>query len=121
MQLCDKLQFFSLRPIERAVESRPHRANVGAAPRPDEVPDSCLLNVDSNFDCPMQTEGRKDLVVDSVVFASNAINGPEPPCLHIRHVACPSEGKVLTKHRAMLPLGAGASKLHVPASSRGRR
>src|SRR5258708_38337059 len=77
----DDLQIFSLWPIDRAVESRAYGADIGATsrpfilPRPDEELDSCFLNVDPHFDCRIQIEGRKNVVVDSVVFARDGIHG----------------------------------------------
>ena len=79
--LRENLQIFSLRPIERDVETCPYRGSIGAASRPfilpwpDQQLDSRLLNVDPYFDCRIQIERGKNIIVDSVVLASNAIHG----------------------------------------------
>lgn len=115
---CDS-QILSLRPIERSVESRTHRANIGASsrpfilPRPDEELDSCLFNVDPHFDFRMQIEDGKNVIVDSVMFASNAIHGlylhgfalSTETRLAISHFACRSEWAASKpQHTAMLSL-----------------
>src|ERR1700757_3837671 len=77
----DNLQTLSLWSLDRPVIPRTHRANIGTAsrpfvlPRPDEELDARLFNVDSHFDCRMQIENGKHVIVDSVMLASNAIHG----------------------------------------------
>jgi hypothetical protein len=78
------LPIVSLWPMERAGVPCPRQANIGAASRPlkfarsDEELDSCFFNVDPHFDCRMQIEDRKNVIVDRVVFAVNAIHGLVP-------------------------------------------
>src|SRR5277367_857128 len=129
--LWDNLQRLSLWPIERLVEPCHRRANIRAAsrpfvlPRPDEELDSCFFNVDPHFDCRMQIEGRKNVVVDSVVFAGNAIHGVQlhgfrlstEARLTIRHIAYPARLEPLTSALSYATVGARIRKLHVPANS----
>jgi hypothetical protein len=44
-------------------------------PRSDEEPDSCFFPVDPDFDSRVQNEHGKNVIVDSLVPASNAIHG----------------------------------------------
>jgi hypothetical protein len=126
----DKLQVLSLRPIERAAEPRPYRANIGASsrpfilPRPDEQLDSCFLNVDPYFDCLMEIEDRKNMVVDSVVFTGNAIHGLDlhgfamstETRLAIRRIAYQVRMEPLTSAQSDATARADSRTLHVPVS-----
>ncbi len=129
--LRDNLQILSLRTIERAVEFRPYRANVGATsrpfilPRPDEELDSCFFNVDPYFDCLMQIEDRKNVVVDSVVFASHAIHGVHLHGFALRlRLGWQSDTSLprvrmepLTSAQSDATAGARIRTLHVPVTS----
>jgi hypothetical protein len=121
--------------MERAGVPRPYRANIGAASRPfvlsrpDEELDPCFFNVDPHFDCRMQIEDRKNVIVDSVVFAGNAIHGLDlhgfalstETRLAIRHIAYPVRMEPLTSAQSDPTAGAGSRKLHVPVSGGLRR
>jgi hypothetical protein len=126
----DDSQIFSLWPILWDVKPRPCRANIRAysrpfvLPRPDEEFDPCFFDVNPHFDSRMQVEDRKNVIVDSVVFARNAMHGVHlhgvalatEMRLAIRLIAYPVRMGPLSSAQSNSTANAESRKLHVPIS-----
>jgi hypothetical protein len=98
-----------------------HRDNLSAL----RTPAAGLLSVNPWFERRMQIEDRKNVIVDSVVFASNAIHGirlhgfalSTETRLAIRHIAYPVRMEPLTSAQSDATAGARIRKLHIPVNS----
>src|SRR5580658_4699714 len=117
--------------MERSAEPCHHRAHIRTSsrpfvlPRPDEELDSRFFNVDPHFNCGIQSEGRKNVVVDCVVFAGNGIHGVHlhgftlstETRLTIGHISYLVRLEPSTSAQSDVTVEACIRKLHVPANS----